>query len=373
MDGSQPRNESPNEPQCQMMRIGVNALYLIPGGVGGTEIYLRNLLRGLSEIDAVNQYVVFTNRETGPDLVPDRPNFARAPQPFHAAFRPARIVWEQLVLPFATRKHRIQVLLNPGFTAPLLCACPMVTVFHDLQHKRHPEYFRWFDLPFWNVFLWAAVRRSRGLIAVSQSTADDLERYYGRSARAIHPCVIHHGVEPEFFEIAQRREPGDYLLCVSTTHPHKNLQRLLRVHSQIKNPPRLVLTGVRGFAAGQIESLATASVELTGWIPREQLYELYRGALGFIYPSTFEGFGMPVLEAMAAGVPVACSDIPPLREIARSTVHFFDPSSDREIRDALLLLASGKLSTEPAQRRATDFSWEKAARATLDYLSKCSS
>jgi glycosyltransferase involved in cell wall biosynthesis len=351
-----------------MIRIGVNALYLIPGGVGGTEIYLRNLLRALAEVDAVNQYVVFTNRETSADLVPDRPNFVQARQPIQAAFRPARILWEQLALPFAIRKHRIGVLLNPGFTAPLACPCPMVTVFHDLQHKRHPEYFRWFDLPFWNFFLWAAARRSRGLIAVSQATADDLERYYDRSAQ-----VIHHGVEREFFEISQHREPRDYLLCVSTTHPHKNLQRLLRVHAETRNAPRLVITGVRGFAAQEIESLAASSVEITGWIPREQLYELYRGALGFIYPSTFEGFGMPVLEAMAAGVPVACSDIPPLREIAGSAVHFFDPASDREIRDALLLLASGKIPTEAAQRRAVEFTWEKTARATLDYLSKCSS
>jgi glycosyltransferase involved in cell wall biosynthesis len=132
-------------------------------------------------------------------------------------------------------------------------------------------------------------------------------------------------------------------------------------------------TGVRGFASQEIERLAGDSVEITGWLPREQLHELYRGALGFIYPSTFEGFGMPVLEAMAAGVPVACSDIPPLREIAGSTVRFFDPASDREIRDALLLLASGKLSTQTAQLRAAQFTWEKTARATLDYLSKCSS
>jgi glycosyltransferase involved in cell wall biosynthesis len=355
-----------------MLRIGVNALYLIPGGVGGTEIYLRNLLAALAEIDPVNQYVVFTNRETGAGLVPERPNFVHAGQAVKAAFRPARILWEQLVLPFAIRKYRIQVLLNPGFTTPLLCGCPMVTVFHDLQHKRHPDYFRWFDLPFWKFFLWAAARRSRGWIAVSQATADDLERYYGLSAH-----VIQHGVEREFFEISQHREPRDYLLCVSTTHPHKNLERLLRAHAQIhaqnNAAPRLVLTGVRGFAAQEIERLASGSVELTGWIPREQLYKLYRGALGFIYPSTFEGFGMPVLEAMAAGVPVACSDIPPLREIARSTVHFFDPASDREIRDALLLLASGKIPTEAARRRAAEFSWEKTARATLDYLNKCSS
>jgi glycosyltransferase involved in cell wall biosynthesis len=351
-----------------MLRIGVNALYLIPGGVGGTEIYLRNLLRALAEVDAVNQYIVFTNRETGVDLIPPQPNFMAAPQRVYAAFRPARILWEQLALPFAARKHRLNVLFNPGFTAPLLCACPMVTVFHDLQHKRHPEYFRWFDLPFWNFLLWAAARRSRGLIAVSQATADDLLRYYARDAQ-----VIYHGVERQFFEIAQRREAGDYILCVSTTHPHKNLERLLRVHAQMKDAPKLVLTGVRGFAARDIESFRSASVQFTGWIPREQLYELYRQALGFVYPSTFEGFGMPVLEAMAARVPVACSDIPPLREIARSTVHFFDPANEREIRDSLLLLASGKISTDAAQGRAASFTWEKTARGTLDYLSRCSS
>jgi glycosyltransferase involved in cell wall biosynthesis len=351
-----------------MIRIGVNALYLIPGGVGGTEIYLRNLLRALAGIDSENQYIVFTNRETGADLVPDRPNFVHAPQPVHAGFRPARILWEQFALPFAARKHRLNVLFNPGFTAPILCACPMVTVFHDLQHKRHPEYFRWFDLPFWDFFVWASARRSRGAIAVSAATQEDFERYYNRPA-----LVIHHGVEREFLEIAQCRDPRDYLLCVSTTHPHKNLQRLLRVHAQTKNAPKLILTGVRGFAAKEIESLAGHSVEITGWVPRERLFELYRGALGFIYPSTFEGFGMPVLEAMAAGVPVACSDIPPLREIARSTVHLFDPVNDRQIQDALLALASGKIPAGSAQRRAAQFTWEKTARATLDYLSKCSS
>src|SRR5579863_8982651 len=351
-----------------MLRIGVNALYLIPGGVGGTEIYLRNLLKALAEIDTENEYFVFTNRETGTDLIPLRPNFKAVPQPVRAAIRPARIMWEQVALPFAVQRRRLDVLLNPGFTAPIFCECPQVTVFHDLQHKRHPEYFRWFDLPFWDFLVWASARRSRGTIAVSVATHDDVRRYYGRESE-----VIHHGVEREFFEIAQRREPSNYLLCVSTTHPHKNLQRMLRVHGQMKSPPPLILTGVKGFAAQEVESLAGPSVHIRGWIPREQLYELYRCALGLIFPSTFEGFGMPVLEAMAACVPVACSDIPPLREIARSTVHFFDPDDDREIRDALLLLASGKISTDAAQRRAEQFSWEKAARATLDYLSKCSS
>jgi len=351
-----------------MLRIGVNALYLIPGGVGGTEIYLRNLLRALASIDSANQYVVFTNRETGRDLVPDQENFEYAPQPIRATFRPARILWEQLALPIAARRHRLDVLFNPGFTAPLLCGRPMVTLFHDLQHKRHPEYFRWFDLPFWRFLLWASARRSRGIIAVSRATRDDFERFYGLDAK-----VIHHGVEREFFDVARQREPKDYLLCASTLHPHKNLERLLRVYRRSPDLPKLIVTGVRGFAAERLEAMRPASVEFTGWIPRDQLLELYRCARGFIYPSTFEGFGMPVLEAMAAGVPLACSDIPVLREVAGDCALYFDPLDEEALHRALFRLATGAIPVEAGLRRAAEFSWEKTARATLDYLSKSSS
>lgn len=345
----------------QPLRIGVNALYLIPGGVGGTEIYLRNLLAALAGIDQRNQYVIFTNRETGIDLVPRQANFLCAPQPVRAAFRPARILWEQTGLPVSVRRRRLDVLFNPGFTCPLLCLCPNVTVFHDLQHKRHPEYFRWFDLPFWRLLLWASARLSRGLISVSAATAADLRRYYG-----IDSVVIHHGVEPAFFEIGRERRPKDFLLCVSTLHPHKNLEALLHAHDQ--DLPELVITGLRGFAAANLEKSRTPGVRFTGWIPREQLYELFREARGFIYPSLFEGFGMPVLEAMAAGIPVACSDIPPLREIAEGCALFFDPMDRKQIRDAMFHLLETSPLTQRAQARAAEFTWEKAARATLSYL-----
>src|SRR3954451_17112347 len=149
------------------MRIGVNALYLIPGGVGGTEIYLRSLLAALAEIDNCNEYFLFTNRETGAALAPKSPNFATVEQAVRAAIRPQRILWEQTALPLAAARLRLDVLLNPGFTAPLACPCPQVTIFHDLQHKRHPEHFRWFDLPFWSFFLFWSAHVSRLLIAVS--------------------------------------------------------------------------------------------------------------------------------------------------------------------------------------------------------------
>src|SRR6476469_7081427 len=107
-------------------RIGINALYLIPGGVGGTEIYLRGLLDALAGIDPINRYFIFTNRETGSDLVPKSANFACVQQPVRAASRPARILWEQTALPLAAVRLRLDVMFNPGFTAPLLCPCPQV-------------------------------------------------------------------------------------------------------------------------------------------------------------------------------------------------------------------------------------------------------
>jgi glycosyltransferase involved in cell wall biosynthesis len=341
------------------VRIGVNALYLIPGGVGGTEIYLRSLLAAMAEVDSADEYFVFSNRETGADLVPPAANFTHVPQAVRAAFRPGRILWEQTRLPWAARRLRLDVMFNPGFTAPLWGEFPNVTVFHDLQHKRHPEFFRWFDLPFWRLLLWGAARRSRRLIAVSEATRADLRRFYG-----VDSVAIPHGVDDAFFQLAETRQPRDYLLCVSTLHPHKNLDRLLRVHAAWPDAPPLVLTGLRGFAAGELEKIAGPRVRITGWVPREDLYELFRGARAFIYPSRFEGFGMPVLEAMAAGVPVACSDIAPLREIADGCARFFPPDDDRAMREAIEQVMRDASLVEVARRRASQFSWRAAAAET---------
>jgi glycosyltransferase involved in cell wall biosynthesis len=213
------------------LRIGVNALYLIPGAVGGTEIYLWSLLRALAEIDDRNFYFIYVNSETAGERVVKSPRFHFVDCRVRASFRPSRILWEQTALPWRLRRDGIDVLLNPGFTMPVLFGGASVTVFHDLQHKRHPEFFRWFDLPFWNLLLWLAVVRSRSLIAVSEATAADLARFYGdRAARKI--VVIPHGVDEEFFRIGERRRGGGapadkYFLTVSTLHPHKNLGLLL--------------------------------------------------------------------------------------------------------------------------------------------------
>ena len=360
------------------LRIGVNALYLIPGGVGGTEIYLRGLLGGLAGIDAANQYFIFTNRETGQDLVPRQPNFQRVPQPVRAVGRPARMLWEQAALPLAAVRQSLDVMLNPGFTAPLFCPCPQVTVFHDLQHVRLPEYFRWFDLPFWQFFLYWSAHVSRLLVAVSDATAADVVKHYRLPESKVR--VVLSGVDPVFFEIGRRRHPEPFLLTVSTLHPHKNLDGLLRAFAGLRRTHpefRLVVCGLHGFSTGALRDLRDSldlrdAVEFPGWIPREGLHELYARAWAFVYPSRFEGFGLPVLEALAAGIPTACSGIEPLRSIAGGAAVEFDPLDAGAIGEAMRRVAEdedlrGRL-VEAGPRRAAQFSWRAAAEGTLAAL-----
>lgn len=346
------------------MRIGINALYLIPGGVGGTETYLRNLVAALDQCSPRHEIIVFTNRETG--SLGARSHV----QPVRARIRPWRILYEQCVFPAELARRGVDVLLNPGFTAPLGARIPQVTVFHDLQHKRHPEYFRRFDLPFWRLLLWASARRSAALIAVSEATRQDLQRYYGRSA-----AVVPHGVEEEFFSIAASREAQDFLFYPSTTHPHKNHARLLRVFARLRRDEprvRLVLTGVPGFAEDRVrhairELGLEEAVECRGWIPRDELLDLYRCARGFVYPSLFEGFGMPVLEALAAGVPAACSEIEPLKSLAAGHALLFDPEDEESMLHALRRLLAGE-APRTGVEYARQFTWSRAAELTLQVL-----
>jgi glycosyltransferase involved in cell wall biosynthesis len=360
------------------LRIGINALYLIPGGVGGTEIYLRGLLAALAEIDTSNRYFVFTNLETGSGLAPAQPNFTVLPQPIRATSRPIRILWEQTALPLAVAGLHLDALLNPGFTAPLFAGCPQITVFHDLQHVRHPEYFRWFDLPFWNMLLFASAHISRTLLAVSDTTARDVVRHYRLPAGKVRVSLL--GVDPIFFDLEQHRHPERFLLAVSTLHPHKNLDGLLRAFAEFhrERPEfRLTVCGLHGFFTGPLHELRDRlglrdAVDFPGWIPREKLHDLFCRAWAFVYPSLFEGFGIPVVEAMAAGVPTACSDIEPIAGNVGDAALLFDPRDSAAMVAALRRIALDETLrhrlAEAGPLRASEFSWRKTAEVTLEAI-----
>jgi glycosyltransferase involved in cell wall biosynthesis len=349
------------------LRIAVNALYLLPGGVGGTEIYLRQLLAALARIDDHNEYLIFTNRETGDDLAPSSPRFRHLPQPIQAEIRPLRILYEQSSLPSLIGREHVDLVFNPGFTSPKSVAAPIITVFHDLQHVHHPEFFRKRELPFWNLLLAQAIRSSTRIIAASEATRRDVIEHYHLSDDKV--VAIPHGVEEDFFILERKPDlENPFLLCVATLDPNKNIDRLVRVFGSLRGEfPRLklVLAGLRGGQTAVIESL----VRITGWIPRTEIYSLYARAAAFVFPSTFEGFGLPVLEAMAARVPLASSRIDPLIELAGDATTFFDPKSEQEMAQAIWhLLTQHEDAVRQVERgklRAAAFTWKQSARRTL--------
>ena len=369
------------------LRIGVNALYLIPGGVGGTEIYLRNLLAALAVIDGRNEYFVYLNRESDESVCPSAANFHAVATGVPASLRPLRLAYEQTGLALRSFRDELDVLFSPGFTSPFFNRGRRVTVIHDLQHKKQPQNFGILERWAWDAAVWASARRSAMLVTVSTPSRNDVIEAYRLAFDRVR--VIGHGVEPAL--AGARESPEDrrplldaagvprepFLLAVSTVHRHKNWERLLDAYRQLVadgRPEHLAISGLKGKAWQDVRARLRrpdlqGRVHLLGWQPREVVVALFQYAEALVFPSTFEGFGMPVAEALAAGLPVACSDIPPLREIASGAAQFFDPFSTEDIRGTLAeLLEKPELRRTNAaagRRKAKTFTWRRAAEKTL--------
>ena len=365
------------------MKIGVNATYLIPGAVGGTEIYLRHLLQALAESNGGHHYEVLINRESeGTQLAPVAPGIVERPTGVPARSRPLRILWEQTVLPWLSRQY--DVLFNPGFTAPWFGPVPSVTTFHDLQYRQHPEYFRPLDRWAWRVVLDRVAAHSARIVCISETTRQAFLRFYPEAASRT--VRVYSGVDPQFFTLPWRPDrQRPYLLSVATLHPHKNLLRLLRAFATFRRAvteARLVLAGMRGFASHAVASAIRelhleAAVEIPGWLPRRELYALYQGAWALVAPSRYEGFGLPVLEALAMGVPVICSSIPVFRELAADAVWYFDPDSDQQLCDAIARIwqdeALRQRLSASGPGRARSFRWEATATAMVEVFAAAAS
>ena len=370
------------------MRIGINALYLLPGKVGGSETYIRNLVKSLLKLDQDNTYVIFINKESIGVFQKSAPRLNIVLCPIEATNRPVRILWEQFVLPFQVRRHKIDVLLSAGMTSPFFCPVPSVLVIYDLQHINQPQNFSRLYLFFLKAIIYLSAKSSDGIIAISEQVKKDIIQYYkfGENKIRVAPLAVNHEM---FFPMSgdnttpvrtKYNLPERYLLYAAALLPHKNHARLLPAFREItKELPgtKLVLTGAWDEGQDEITGLISASglqkdVIMLGWLPFEDIPGLYRDADLFVYPSLHEGFGLPLLEAMASGVPVVCSRMEPLIGIAGNAAVLVDPYDQADIaRGTLSILRDQTLRMkliEAGILRARTFTWERTAADTLAFL-----
>lgn len=370
------------------MRIGIDITCILPPrtGIGQSTLALLNELIPASPDD---EFVLFvnSNRREPPTL----PLFERENVTLRRFILPGPLLhtaWRALGAPAIERfVGRVDVFHSPwGIAPPQKHGRSIITV-HDLHCLKHPEQTERWGGQLLAKALPRSAARADHIITVSAQSKREIVDLLGVAEDKI--TVVHHGVDRDVFRAS--REPGvveavrseyclpaGYLLTVATLEPRKNLTGLLDGYAKLKRlmsePPTLVVAGMDGARADEVRARAAAlgiedDVRFTGYVPDDHLAILYNGALALAQPSLEEGFGMPVLEAMASGVPVAASDIPVFRELFGEACEWFDPLDPEDIAEALRQIISDghhRESLRAAGRRLAEImTWKAAAEKTL--------
>ena len=351
------------------MRVALNATFLDPGVSGGTETYLRGLVPALGRL-GVEARVLTTRR--GAAALRDDGWEGVVALPADEGRRVARLWADQVGVPRAARG--CDVIHSLANTGPLRPRLPHVLTVLDLQ------FFTTDALPLasaipYRVLTRAAARSADAVITISETARADIARLLGVDAAVVHLGPGRDAVAPLDLDRvrASHALQDPVVLCVAAKRPHKNQELLLRA---LPDRGTLVLVGHAEAYDARLRALARElgvgdRVRFLDAVPDAELEALWRIAACAAFPTRAEGFGLPVLEAMRRGVPVACSDIAVLHEVGGDAAHYFDPSDPASARAAIerALAADG----EAGRERAARFTWEETARRTLEVYERCTS
>lgn len=376
------------------MRIGIYTLFLTPGHIGGIETYLRHLLVALGQVDGQNQYIIFVgdhNRSAFSNIT--YPNFEFVTLPLQPPDNslPRRILRRLKLLPRhltqLLESHSLDLLHYPGTTIDQLeINIPCVLTMHDIQQEYFPEFFSAEELAWRRANFIPSAQKAAQIITDAEYTRQTIIEKYDIAPDKI--TAIPFGVAPRFeagsspTEIARIRQkynlPETFLFFPANAWPHKNHARLFEAVKWLKQEYHLichlVLSGAFGAEKERLRTMIidadiSAQVHTLGYLPSEELPALYGSATALIFPSLFEGFGIPVLEAMACGCPVICSKATSLPELVGDAAILVDPLNVAEIGEAIYnVLYSNQLRQTLGQKgreQVKNFSWPKAAQQTL--------
>jgi glycosyltransferase involved in cell wall biosynthesis len=360
--------------------IGLNLVYLVPGETGGMETYARELIAALAVVAPGLRLTAFVNREAAASW--DEP-IPTVTVPVHAANRIEWVRGEQALLPRLAGHAGVELLHSLGSTAPAWGRFRRVSTIHDLHYRTVPEAHFGLRALGMRVLVPLSARRAHRVIADSEAVSAQLTELLRISPEKIDVVPLGLGgrrhTEPlAGQELRRRYQLGErpMVLSVSAKRPHKNLGRLLDALALIDSESRPVLV-LPGYPTEHEEELRRRAAELgvapdtrfVGWVDAAELEGLYAAARCFVLPSLAEGFGLPVLEAMSRGVPVACSNLDPVGAVAGDAALKFDPRSPRQIADAMERLLNDRMESqrlaEAGRERAAQFTWEATARGTL--------
>ena len=371
------------------MLIGIDASRAVAAERTGTENYALHLIRALVALGSAHRFRLYFNQTPSDDLLPQGDGVEWRVIPLSRLWTHLRLGWEVAI-------HPPDVLFVPSHVLPLIHPRRSVATVHDLGYLYHPRAHtrrsRWY-------LGWATrhnARAARRVIVDSLATRDDLARWYGVSpAKTVlaYPAGVRDlapVADPDEVAAVRRRynTGARYVLYVGTLQPRKNVETLVRAFARLARrgllpgDTRLVLAGRRGWLAEGIDRAIAASgcaerIVIPGYVAGEDLAALLSGALAFVMPSWYEGFGLPVLEAMACGAPVVCSRAASLPEVAGDAALLFDPADEGALAEAL-----ARLAAEPAlraelavrgMRRARAFTWERCAEIVLSTLEEVAS
>jgi len=362
------------------MRIAIDA-HMVGTRETGNETYVVGLSKALASIDTVNEYRLCTHN---PALLPAE---LLRPSNFTALrVKPAvSIIRIPLSMPYLSWKEGHD-LLHVNYIAPPISPCPTVVTIHDITYEFFPEFFSRRDRMLLSTLVPLSARRASKIIAPSESTKRDIVELYGVDPEKV--AVTHYAADALFKPISNREElitlrdtygiRDEFILTVGNLQPRKNLLRLVEAFADLLQSGairhQLVIAGQAFWRQSEIcrrveDRHLGEHVVFTGYVPQDHLVLLYNAAAIFVYPSLYEGFGLPPLEAMACGTPVITSNVSSLPEVVGEAALLVEPHRTEGLAQAILdLLSSEELQRELRARgleRARCFSWERTARQTL--------
>lgn len=370
------------------MIIGIDANEANQENLVGVGQFAFNVVSQLEKIDTKNQYIIYLKDKPVKTFPPERTGWN------YKIFGPGKL-WTQFALPIKlfTQREKLDIFFTPSHYASRFCPSPSVISIMDLWHHLHPEQFKKEDI--YKLKKWEAysVKRAKHIIAISEFTKAEIVRFYqypedkitvaypGYTKFKVHPAAG--GTKLKVEEIKKRYGiNGDYLLYIGTLQPKKNIEGLIKAFSLLTTDHypliTLVIAGKKGWLYGEIFELVKKlnleeKVILTGFIDEEDKPYLLSGAQAFVFPSFYEGFGIPVLEAMSLGVPCVISKEGSLPEIGGDAAIYCDPYSIESIAEAMgkMLSLNQKQRNEiisAGKKQAEGFSWENCAKKILAVL-----